>query len=231
MSLEIKERSMERQFDENLRNLKFTILKMGGYVEKALQCASEALLDWNEKLLEEVPPLERQINKLHRDIDEICVQILATQSLVARDLRFVVATMKINSDLERMGDQSMNIAQNSVRYLKGEPLKKLEDLPLMSEKVREMLRASLNCVVNPSETEARNILQKDDEVDNLKNKIFKDVTAIMKMNPQNIEQGLNLILISRNLEKIGDHACNIAEDVIFVLTGEDVRHPSLKNVT
>ncbi|MEK6579557.1 MAG: PhoU domain-containing protein, partial [Bdellovibrionota bacterium] len=134
------------------------------------------------------------------------------------------AVLKISTDLERMGDHAVNIADNSGRYLNGPPLKPLIDLPKMATEVRAMVRMSLDAFVQRAETLAREVLVREDLVDSLKNKIFKDVLEYIKSNTKDIEQGLSLILIARNLERVGDHSTNIAEDVIYALTGEDIRH-------
>jgi phosphate transport system protein len=140
------------------------------------------------------------------------------------DLRTIVAILKINTDLERMGDQAVNIAHNSNRYLAAAPFKQLVDLPKMADEVQIMVHDSLDAFVKGSEKTAVEVLQRDDAVDNFKDTIFGDVKERLKNSPNDIEQGLNLILIARNLERIGDHATNIAEDVIFAIKGEDIRH-------
>ena len=214
----------ERHFDSSLRELKEQLLSMGGYVERAIENATQALIEWSPQKLSNVFEIEKKVNQLHITIDEGCVRLLATQQPFAADLRLIVAILKINTDLERMGDQAVNIAHNGDRYMKAVPLKPLVDLPKMSSDVRVMVRLCLDAFVNGSELIAKDVLTRDDTVDAFKNKIFRDVLEHLKASPKEIEQGLNLILIARNLERIGDHATNIAEDVIFALTGEDIRH-------
>ncbi len=214
----------ERHFEASLRDLKEQLLGMAGYVEQAIEDATQALLDWDPKKLDEVYEIEKLVNQAQLAIDDGCVKLLALQQPLAVDLRLIIAILKINTDLERMGDQAVNIAHNSGRYLSAAPVKPLVDLPKMSTEVRSMVREALDSFVKGSEEMARDVLLRDDRVDELKNKIFHDIIEHVKRNPNDVEQGLNLILIARNLEKVGDHATNIAEDVIFALTGMDIRH-------
>lgn len=210
--------------ESSLRELKEQLLGMAGNVERAIELATEALLEWNPAKIAPVFEFEKKINQSHLIVDDECVKLLALHQPLAADLRLIVASLKINTDLERMGDQAVNIAHNAERYLKCAPLKPLVDLPKMSNEARVMVRESIDAFVNRSEKAARAVLVLDDSVDAYKNKIFRDVLEHVKSSPGDIEQGLNLILIARNLERIGDHATNIAEDVIFAITGEDIRH-------
>jgi phosphate transport system protein len=215
---------MERHFDASLRSLKEQLVTMAGLVEKAIEHATLALERRDRDQLTLVHETEKKINEAHKAVDEACVKLLALQQPLAADLRLIVATIKINTDLERMGDQAVNIAHNSARYIAAEPLKPLVDLPRMFTEARAMVRETLDSFVRTDADLARAVLRRDDIVDGLKNKIFRDVLEHLKTRPESIEQGLNLILIARNLERIGDHATNIAEDVIFAISGEDVRH-------
>jgi phosphate transport system protein len=214
----------ERHMESHLRELKKQLLTMGGHVESAIECATQALTEKTTAKLAHVYEYEKQINRFHIEVDEKCVQLMALQQPLAVDLRLIVAILKINTDLERMGDQAVNIAQNTDRYLQHSEIKPFTDLPQMSKEVRALVREALDSFVKGSEALARDVLSKDDSVDAFKQKIFRDVLEHLKNNPADLEQGLNLILIARNLEKIGDHASNIAEDIIFAITGEDVRH-------
>ncbi len=215
---------MERHFDTYLKDLKAKLIGMAGQVEKAIEEATEALGTRNTDKLQRVHEIEGKVNLAHVEIDNDCVKLLALQQPLAADLRLIVSIIKINTDLERMGDQAVNIARNTERYLKSAPLKPLVDLPIMFREVKHMVRETLDSFVKANEKLARAVLKRDDIVDELKNKIFRDVIEVIKANPEGIEQGLNLILIARNLERIGDHATNISEDVIFAATGEDIRH-------
>ena len=217
---------MERRFENDLKQLKGRILAMGGFVEQSLELAVRALLERDLSLLSEVRQLEAKINLNHLDVDVACMEALVRISPVAADLRLILAIIKINADLERMGDQAVNISHNAEHYL-GEPnLSSLVDLPRMTSLVREMVRESLDALMKEDPFLAQEVLEKDDAVDRLKNEAFRALAAHMKSNPQAVESSLDLLLIARNLERMADHATNIAEDVIFAYTGEDVRHGS-----
>jgi len=215
---------MERHFDASLRELKEQLVAMAGNVERAIDEATQALVARDTSHVAQVLEIERLVNQAHISVDSSCLKLLALQQPLAADLRLIVAVIKINTDLERMGDQAVNIAHNTERYLKNPALKELVDLPVMFKEARFMVREALDSFVRNDEKLARDVLRRDDRVDGLKNKIFRDVLEVLKHQPEAIEQGLNLILIARNLERIGDHATNIAEDVIFAITGEDIRH-------
>lgn len=217
---------MERHFDSALRDLKEQLVTMAGYVEKAIEDATLGLQNKDIGALNRIMSSEHKINASHIAIDDACVKLLALHQPLARDLRLIIAILKINTDLERMGDQSVNIGDNSKRYLAGSPIKELVDIPRMAQEARLMVRGAIDAFVKGDVTQAREVLDRDDSVDALKSKVFKDVLEVMKSNPATIEQGLCLILIARNLERVGDHATNICEDVIFAMTGEDVRHGS-----
>ena len=204
---------------------------MAGLVEKALESATVALQKVDAAHAREVFEIEKKVNQHHIQMDSSCLKLLALQQPFAADLRLIIAMIKINTDLERMGDQAVNIADNAVRYIRETPLKPLVDLPVMFNEVRYMVRETIDSFVKNDEELARDVLARDDKVDALKHKIFRDVLEVIKVEPNRVEQGLTLILIARNLERIGDHATNIAEDVIFAVSGEDIRHsPRVENV-
>ena len=215
---------MQRHFETELKNLKEQILAMGGHVEEAVEAATQALIQRKPEDLKKVHDLEEKINREHIEVDESCLQLLARQSPLAADLRLVIAVLKISTDLERMGDQAVNIAYNAKDYLKGEPIKDLVDIPKMAAEVRAMVRDALDAFVRQDGDLARKVLEKDDAVDALKDQVFQDLIAFITQNPTKVAQSLDLILIARNMERLGDHATNIAEDVIFAATGKDIRH-------
>jgi phosphate transport system protein len=215
---------MERQIDSEIRELKELILTMGGCVEKAIEEATQALILREPKRFAAVFEQEATINELHIKVDETCVRIIARQGPLAADLRWIIASIKINTDLERMGDQAVNIAHNGARYLTEPPLKPLIDLPRMAQEVRQMVRGCLDAFVRKDLLLAEQVLNQDDVVDGYKNEIFDELRSYMIKDPLSVERSLNLILIARNLERLGDHATNIAEDVIYALTGQDIRH-------
>lgn len=216
---------MERAIDTQIEDLKKMILLMGGHVEKSLTQATLALLSRDQSLFEEVHAIEKLINEDHIKVDNACMNILAKQGPVAKDLRLILSVIKINNDLERMGDQAVNISYSGKDYLGRKPIQsQLNDIQKMSEIAGRMVKGSLDCFVRGDVEQAKKILLMDDEIDGLKNKVFKDSVAHMKAHSDDVDAGLDLILIARNLERLGDHATNIAEDVIFAFTGKDVRH-------
>lgn len=215
---------MERAIDTQMEDLKKMILLMGGHVEKSLAQATAALLSRDLNLFKEVHEIEKRINEEHVKVDQACMNLLAKQGPVARDLRMIISIIKINNDLERMGDQAVNISYSGRDYLGRNPIRQLNDIQRMSEIAGRMVKGSLDSFVRGDVEKAREILKMDDEIDGLKNKVFQDVMAHMKTASDDVEAGLDLILIARNLERLGDHATNIAEDVIFAFTGKDIRH-------
>lgn len=215
---------MERHFHGELRELKDRILSMGGYVEKALEEAIQGLVKREPERFKLVHEWESKINEAHIEVDEICLHLLARQAPLAQDLRLVLAVVKINTDLERMGDQAVNISLNGQHYLNEMPLSHINELAKMAVEVREMVRESLDAFVRRDGPLARKVLEKDDDVDRYKDQIFQSLISYMKTHPEAVESSLDILLIARNLERLGDHATNIAEDVIFITTGKDVRH-------
>jgi phosphate transport system protein len=216
---------MERHhFEEDLQALKQRLLNMGALVEERVHQAILSLIERRHELAERVKEGDREVNDLQIEIDDRCLKLLALQQPMATDLRLITAAMKINSDLERIGDQAVNIAENVIRILPHPPLKPIFELPRMADSAEKMTRDSLDAFVRRDATLARAVLKKDDEVDLLKDHVFRILLTYMMADPGTIERALGLILISRNLERIADHATNIAEDVIFLVEARDVRH-------
>lgn len=215
---------METHFDIALRQLKAQILSMGSQVERAIEEAVQGLIERKKEHFASVYETEKKINQAHMQIDDTCIRLLACQSPLASSLRFIVAAIKINTDLERMGDQAVNISHNAEHHITLPPLKPLVDIPKMAHEVQSMVREALDAFVRSDLALARNVLTRDDLIDDLKGDILNALTVFMENNPHEIRQAIHLILIARNLERLGDHATNIAEDVIFVIAGEDIRH-------
>jgi len=220
-----KVRPFERHhFEEELQVLKNRLLSMGALVEERVHDATNALIERRPDTAERIIGSDQDVNDLQIEIDERCLRLLALQQPMASDLRLITAAMKINADLERIGDQAVNIAEQAVRILAHPPLKPLIDLPRMAEISERMTRESLDAFVRKDAKLARAILARDDEVDQLKDQVFRVLLTYMMADPGTIERALGLILVSRHLERIADHATNIAEDVIFVVEAKDVRH-------
>ncbi len=218
---------MERHFERELEGLKERLLWMGGLAERAVHQSIHAVLDADEKLAQNVLAEENAINELQIEIDDRVVQLLALHQLMAADLRFVLAVSRINNDLERIGDQAVNIAQGAQRILRHPQVKPYVDLPRMSELAEQMVRDSLNAVVRRDLELAKTVLSRDDQVDALRDQIFRELLSYMMGDSSVVFPAFELILVAKNLERIGDHATNIAEDVIYIVVGKDVRHPAL----
>src|SRR6187397_3374142 len=218
---------MERQiphFQEELALLKTRLLEMGGLAEDRTRSAVRALVDRDHALVEKVLVSDAAINQLHIEIDDRCFKLLALHQPMAVDLRAIVSAVKINTDLERVGDLAINIAEAVRRYMRHPPVKELIDIPRMAEIAQSMLRDALDAYVRRDTALAGAVLDCDDELDTLKTTMFREMLTLMLHDPATVEPGLELILISRHLERIGDHATNIAEDVIFMVSAQDVRH-------
>jgi phosphate transport system protein len=216
---------MERvHFEDELKTLKQRLLNMGALVEERVHRSVMALMERRPELAEEVVAGDREINDLQIEIDDRALKLLALQAPMATDLRLITSAMKINADLERIGDQAVNIAENAIKLLRYPPIKPLIDIPRMAEAAQAMTRDALDSFVKKDATMARGVLKRDDEVDALKDAVFRVLLTYMMADPGTIERALGLILVSRNLERIADHATNVAEDVIFLVEGKDVRH-------
>jgi len=218
---------MERHFVHDLEELKQRLLWMGSLAERAVHQAVQAVLDVEEHLAETVLEEENAINEMQMEIDDRVTRLLAQQQLVAVDLRFILAVSRINNDLERIGDQAVNIAQSALRILRHPQVKPYVDLPRMSEIAEGMVRDSLNALVRGDVDLARAVLARDDQVDLLRDQMFRELLTYMMENSAVVFPAFELILVAKNLERIGDHATNIAEDVIYIVAGRDVRHPAL----
>jgi phosphate transport system protein len=211
-------------FQEELQRLKTRILAMGGLAEDRVQVAVDALVQRDPWRLDGVLGGDEPINQLHVEIDGLAFRLLALHQPMASDLRVIVSALKINGDLERVGDMAVNIAQAARRYLALAPVKPLLDLPRMAGIAQAMLRDALDAFVKRDVALAQSVLDRDDQLDDLKIQIFRELLTYMLGDPTTIEAALELILISRHLERIGDHATNIAEDIIFMVSARDVRH-------
>ncbi len=213
-----------RHFQEELDALKERLLAMGGLAEERVREAVHGVKERDNAALDAVLSGDEPINDLHIEIDDRCFKLLALHQPMAADLRVIVAAVKINTDLERVGDLAINIAEAGKRYLQHPPVKPLIDIPRMGELAQRMLRDALDAFVRRDMALAETVLAADDTLDALKTQIFRELLTYMLQRPDTIEPALDLILISRHLERIGDHATNVAEDVIFILSARDVRH-------
>jgi phosphate transport system protein len=215
---------MQRHFHEELEALKQTLLAMGGLVEDQIRRVMAALLERDSVAAQEVIDRDARVNAYDVEVDEKCVELLALHQPAAGDLRFITTAMKIVTDLERIGDQAVNIAQRSLE-LNAEPqLKPYIDLPRMAEQAQRMVKESLDAFVARDTALARQVCAEDAAVEALKEQIFRELLTFMMADPRTIPRAIRLILISRFLERVADHATNIAEMVIYMVDSKMVRH-------
>ncbi|PYR71636.1 MAG: phosphate transport system regulatory protein PhoU, partial [Acidobacteria bacterium] len=199
-------------FQEELSELKTRLLEMGGLAEDRVRAAVRALVERDAAGVDRVLSGDQPINQLHIEIDNRCFKLLALHQPMAVDLRAIVSAVKINTDLERVGDLAINIAEAARRYLRHPPVKELIDIPRMADTAQRMLRDSLDSYVRRDVALAQAVLNQDDALDGLKTQVFRELLTYMLQDPATIEPSLDLVLISRHLERIGDHATNVAED-------------------
>ncbi len=213
-----------RHFIEVLRELQDKLLEMAGLVEAAIHSSVLSLVERDESYAQEVLRNEARINQMEIEIDDQAVGLLALYQPMAKDLRFLTAAIKINSDLERMGDLAVNIVERSLSLIHRPPVKPLIDIPHMARLTEAMVRKSIDAFVQRDAQLAREVLLSDDAVDDLRDAIYMELVRFMESDPSLISRSLDLIFVARNLERIADHATNIAEDVLFLVQGVDVRH-------
>jgi phosphate transport system protein len=215
---------MTRFFDEELDLLKQTLLRMAGKAEAMIHKSVQALVQRDMSLSDEIPQNEDEVNRMQLEIDDRAFKLLALRQPMAHDLRLIIAAMKISNDLERIADQAVNIQDNTKVLLQFPLLKPLIDIPKMAEIATAMLRDSLDAFVDSDAPKAREVVTRDDEVDGLKNQVFRELLTYMISDPRTIQVALQLILVARHLERIADHATNIAEDVVYLVEAKDIRH-------
>lgn len=213
-----------RHFEQELEQLKAKLLEMSALVESAVYRSVQGVVEKNQELAEQVIRNEARVNQLEIEIDDLAISILALQAPLAADLRLVTAAIKINNDLERMGDLSVSIAQSALALTKEPIIRPLIDIPHIAGLAQSMVRKALDAFVHRDAELARSVLASDDAVDNMRTASYHELISFMETNPQQISQALYLLSVVRNLERIADHATNIAEDVLFLVKGVDVRH-------
>jgi phosphate transport system protein len=213
-----------RHFVEELDQLKTKLLEMSSLVESAIQRSISAVIQKDRTAADEVFRNETRINAIEVEIDEFAINLLALHQPMAADLRLIVAALKINTDLERMGDLSVNIAQRAMSLIEEPVIKPMIDIPHIAGLVQSMVRKSLDAFVTRDADLARSVLASDDAVDSLRTASYHELVSFMERDPENIKAALDLLAITRNLERLADHSTNIAEDVLFLVKGIDVRH-------
>ena len=215
---------MERQFDEELKKLKEKLMQMASLTEESISLAVRSLKERKEELAHKVFKGEEAINLLDVEIDNLGLQLLALRQPMAIDLRLISAAMRIAVELERIADLSVNIAERVLDLLKVPLLKPLIDIPRMADLAQNMVKDSIEAFINRDDRLARNVCERDDEVDDLNNQIFRELLTYMMEDPSTIKRAVDLILVARHLERMADHATNISEDVIYFVKGKSIKH-------
>jgi phosphate transport system protein len=215
---------METHLQKELQELKENLVKMAALVEEAIRDAVQSLVKRDSDLAEETFGFEDRINKLEITIDEMCLKLLALRQPMAADLRFITSTMKIITDLERMGDQAVNIAERTVSMNEEPQLKPYLDIPKMAEIAQSMVKDVLDAFVNQDSKLARSVCERDDLVDRLNDQVFRELLTYMMSDAKTITRAVHLMIVCRCLERIADHATNIAEDVIFLVDARVIKH-------
>jgi phosphate transport system protein len=215
---------MERQFDEELKTLKEKLMQMATLAEESIALAVRSLKERNEDYAQQVFRGEKTLNLLDIEIDNLGMQLFALRQPMATDLRLITASMRIAVELERIGDLAVNIAQRSMELMKQPPLKPLIDIPRMAELAQQMVKDAIDAFVNNDDQLAKSVCERDDEVDDLNDQIFRELLTYMMQDPKTIEKAVELILVGRHLERIADLATNISEDVIYLVKGKTIKH-------
>jgi phosphate transport system protein len=213
-----------RHFEEQIQELQQRLVYMGRLAEAMIQGALRMLIERNAAIFEEVERKEEEVNELQIEVDDRALKLAALQQPVGSDVRLVFMASRISTELERIADQAINIGQNAKHLLSAPPLKPFVDIPIMSEIAQRMVRESLEAFIRRDVELAQQVLAEEDRVDAFRDQIFRELLTYMMADPATIPRAMALILISRNLERVGDHATNIAEEVIYLVQGRDVRH-------
>jgi phosphate transport system protein len=214
----------DRQYEEELAGLREHVLTMGGLVEKQIAHAIQALVTRDLALAQATIQKDTEVNRLDVEIDDLCIRLLALRQPAARDLRFITTALKITTDLERIGDRAVSISERSIELAGEPPLKPYIDVPRMAEISTAMLRRSLDAFVREDADLALEVCRSDDEVDKLNSQIFRELLSYMIEDPQSITRAMRILFVSKYLERIADHATNIAEMVVFMVKGKSIRH-------
>jgi phosphate transport system protein len=215
---------MPKRLQKDIEKIKKMVLSVGAMVEERLRMSIKAIETWDAGLAEDIIRRDYEIDELEIEVEEECLKILALHQPVAVDLRFLIATIKINSELERIGDEAVNIANRVRNISKRRKLDLSFDFTIMAEKAATMLRLSLDALVNLDQDLAFKVLTLDDEVDLMHREIYDRIKEVMSQNPDYVGYLINLYTTSRHLERVGDHSTNIAEEVIYLIEGEIIRH-------
>lgn len=215
---------MERHLDEELKGLKVKLLEMAELAVESIKKAVKALKDRNVTMANEIFEIDRRIDQFEIEIEEKCIELIALRQPVGPDIRFLVGAIKINNDLERVGDHAVNIAQCILAIADKPHIKPLIDIPKMARMATDMLRDSLNSFIESDVVKAKKVCERDDRVDELRDQIFRELLTYMIDDPSTITRAMELILVSRNLERIADLSTNICEEVIYIAQARIIKH-------
>jgi len=221
----------DKAFEQDLRDLREKLLAMGAKVENLIAQSMKALTERDSPLAEKVVVADKDVNRLEVEIDELCRRILALRQPAASDLRLITTALKIVTDLERIGDLAVNIAERSMDLNQVPPLAPYVDTPRLAELAQQQVKKALDAFVSGDVTKAEEVLQGDDLLDALFLKIFNELLAYMMEDSRNIRRATALMFIAKHLERIGDHAMNVAEMVVYMVRGKDIRHPRSRNLS
>jgi phosphate transport system protein len=217
-----------RQYEEELRGLRSGLLKMGGVVERQIADAIESLVERNTGQARETLERDAEVNRMDTEMDERCIRLLALHQPAASDLRFITTGLKITTDLERIGDNAVNICERAIELNEEPQLKPYIDIPRMAEIAQTMVKDSLDAFMRDDTTLAQEVIERDDEVDRLNYQIYRELLSYMAEDPQTIPRATRILFVSKYLERIADHATNIAEMVVYMVKGSTIRHMEKK---
>jgi len=221
----------DRGYDAELEELRSKLLTLGGKVEAEISQSMRALSERDSKLAEQVVGSDREVNRLELEVDESCRRLLALRQPAASDLRFITTALKIVVDLERIGDLAVNIAERAIDLNQSPPLKPVHDLTRLAELCQVQLRKALDAFVDADVEKAQAVIKDDDLLDALYHNLFNELLALMMEDPRNIRRANSLLFVAKHLERLGDHATNVAEMVVYMVRGTDVRHPHSRENT
>ena len=214
----------DKRYEDELKKLREDILYMGGLVEDQIQKAVKSLVDRESALAEVIIERDHEVNRLDVDIDDLCIRLLALHQPAAKDLRFITTALKITTDLERIGDMAVNICERALELNQEPQLKPYIDVPRMAQIAQRMIRESLDAFVREDTDLALKVCKDDQEVDDLNRQVYREIISYMIEDPQTISRAIGISAVSKYLERIADHATNIAEMVIFMVKGKSIRH-------
>jgi phosphate transport system protein len=218
---------MHRHFDDKMEQLRNKLLRMATLVEEAISKSVRSLVERDSELARQVIEGDDELDRLEIDVDRFCVELLGLQQPMARDLRFITTAIKINTDLERMGDLAANVSERAIELNQEPPLKPYIDIPLMAERAQKMVRGALDAYFERNPEKARQVIAMDDELDDRMEQIFRELLSFMLEDPRTISRALPLTFIAKYLERIGDQATNICEQVVFMTEGAIIKHPGV----